>query len=81
MGLDANRKNDVSAGHAVPEMMQMLSGSISEHRIQIAMPPNVLDWLKVEARVYGMRAPEWIRHRLINLYEDRPQDWQTRLKG
>lgn len=58
----------------------MLSGSISEHRVQLRIPPNVLDWLSVEARVYGMKVPEWVRHKLVNLYDERPQDWRDKLK-
>ena len=59
----------------------MMSGSLSEHRIHLAISPNVLDWLRIEARVYGLTVQALIRHKLQTMFENRPPDWQARLKG
>lgn len=59
----------------------MLSGSLSEHRIQLHMPPNVLEWLTVEARAYGFTTSAWIRHKMMVEFQNRPQDWKEKLRG
>lgn len=81
MGLDANREKELSACHAVSKKLPMLSGSVSEHRIQVLMPPNVMEWLGIEARAYGLTTASWIRYKLMVQFENRPQDWRDKLKG
>jgi hypothetical protein len=81
MGLDENRRNDVIGVHEAHTDAPMTSGSLTEHRIQVAMSPNVLDWLRVEARVFGMTVPALIRHKLQTIFENRPEDWQKKLRG
>jgi hypothetical protein len=81
MALDATRKNSVIGNHAVCDATAMMSGSISEYRITVPMQPNVLDWLKVEARVFGLTVPALIRHKLQTMFENRPPDWRDKLKG
>lgn len=81
MGLDAKSENDVAEDHAEHAHRTMLSGSLSEHRIHLGVSPNVLDWLKVEARMYGLTVPALIRHKLQTMFENRPQDWRDKLKG
>lgn len=81
MGLDAKRENDVSPYHEADNRAAMLSGSISENRIQVPIQPNILDWLKVEARVFGISVPALVRHKLQTMFENRPPDWRDKLKG
>ena len=54
---------------------------MSEYRITLPIQPNVLDWLKIEARIYGMTVPALIRHKLQTMFETRPHDWREKLKG
>ena len=81
MALDVPCKNSVMGNHAVCDHAAMMSGSISENRITVPMQPNVLDWLKVEARTYGLTVPALVRHKLQTMFENRPPDWRDKLKG
>lgn len=59
----------------------MLSGTMREHQIKLAIQPPVLEWLRIEAKFYGITVPTLIRTRLQALYEARPADWREKLKG
>ena len=74
-------KNSVTKRHAMRDHNAMMSGSLSEYRITVPMQPNVLDWLKVEARVFGLTVPALIRHKLQTMFENRPADWRDKLKS
>jgi hypothetical protein len=49
----------------------MFTGSTSENRINIGVPPLLLQELYDEARLLGMKTPEYIRHILLCWREDR----------
>jgi hypothetical protein len=59
---------------------EMLSGSISNHRISIPMEPPVLEWLRYEARFFGLTVPALTRQKLKRVWEDLPADWKERLR-
>lgn len=54
----------------------MFSGSISENKISCPLPPPVREWLTLEARYLGITVPALMRHKLINLWENRSREPQ-----
>lgn len=49
----------------------MYSGSISEHRINLCIPPPVMQSLNDDARLAGLRTTEYLRHVLLKWNEER----------
>lgn len=49
----------------------MFTGSITENRISVGIPPPVRQDLYDEARRLGMQVPEYVRHILLRWREDR----------
>jgi hypothetical protein len=49
----------------------VFTGSITENRINIGIPPLLRQELYDEARLLGMQVPEYIRHILLCWREDR----------
>ena len=58
----------------------LTTGSITENRINVAMEGPVLDWLRYEARYFGITVPVVIRQKLRRAWEELPQDWKERLR-
>ena len=59
------------AGFCTGKTHLSYTGSITENRIAIGMPPPVRDWLVHEARILGMSVPAIVRLKLIALWHDR----------
>ncbi len=49
----------------------MYSGSISENRINLCLPPPIMQALNDDARRTGMRTTEYLRHVLLQWQEER----------
>ena len=49
----------------------MFTGSVTENRVSVGLPPPVRQWLYDDARSLGVKMPELIRHLLLKLYMDR----------
>jgi hypothetical protein len=48
----------------------MFTGSITENRISVGMPPPVLEWLYDRSKFMGMRVPEIVRLILIDKWRE-----------
>lgn len=46
------------------------TGSITENRVQVGLPPPVRQWLADEARGLGMTMPAIMRHKIMKLWEE-----------
>lgn len=51
----------------------MMTGSISENRVSIPMPPPVLGLLRSESRILGITVPALVRHVLMNWANANPR--------
>jgi hypothetical protein len=58
----------------------MFSGSITENRVSIGLPPPLRQWLTDSARTNGVGVPELVRHLLLKIQEEERTTRQDRIR-